>query len=128
LRSASAGPESYDVANIPMHDRIAAGDAGNQVIADPDCMGTMQRRRAPDRRRVLGGRAGRGRCQARGGSCRRVDGPGSGTPAMIMSGNPDEGALFAGVRPVPLPPGRGVLVRRRIGNSLVQVARSAQGT
>jgi DNA segregation ATPase FtsK/SpoIIIE, S-DNA-T family len=49
-----------------------------------------------------------------------------GTPGMIMSGNPDEGALFGGVRPVPLPPGRGVLVRRRTGNSLVQVARSVQ--
>jgi DNA segregation ATPase FtsK/SpoIIIE, S-DNA-T family len=49
-----------------------------------------------------------------------------GTPGMIMSGNPDEGALFGGVRPAPLPPGRGVLVRRRTGNSLVQVARSAQ--
>jgi S-DNA-T family DNA segregation ATPase FtsK/SpoIIIE len=45
---------------------------------------------------------------------------------MIMSGNPDEGALFGGVRPAPLPPGRGVLVRRRTGNSLVQVACSAQ--
>jgi hypothetical protein len=51
-----------------------------------------------------------------------------GTPAMIMSGNPDEGVLFGGVRPAPLPPGRGVLVRRRTGNRLVQVARSAQGT
>jgi DNA segregation ATPase FtsK/SpoIIIE, S-DNA-T family len=41
---------------------------------------------------------------------------------MIMSGSPDEGALFGGVRPAPLPAGRGVLVRRRTGNSLVQVA------
>ena len=49
-----------------------------------------------------------------------------GTPGVIMSGNPDEGVLFGGVRPAPLPPGRGVLVRRRTGNSLVQVARSAQ--
>jgi DNA segregation ATPase FtsK/SpoIIIE, S-DNA-T family len=49
-----------------------------------------------------------------------------GTPGVIMSGNPDEGVLFGGVRPAPLPPGRGVLVRRRSGNSLVQVARSAQ--
>jgi len=46
---------------------------------------------------------------------------------MIMSGNPDEGVLFGGVRPAPLPPGRGVLVRRRAGNSLVQVARAAAG-
>jgi S-DNA-T family DNA segregation ATPase FtsK/SpoIIIE len=50
-----------------------------------------------------------------------------GTPGMIMSGNPDEGVLFGGVRPAPLPPGRGVLVRRRTGNSLVQVARAAAG-
>ena len=49
-----------------------------------------------------------------------------GTPGVIMSGNPDEGVLFGGVRQAPLPPGRGVLVRRRTGNSLVQVARSAQ--
>ena len=48
-----------------------------------------------------------------------------GTPGMIMSGNPDEGVLFGGVRPGPLPPGRGILVRRRGGNSLVQVALSA---
>jgi DNA segregation ATPase FtsK/SpoIIIE, S-DNA-T family len=50
-----------------------------------------------------------------------------GTPGMIMSGNPDEGVLFGGVRPAPLPPGRGMLVRRRAGNSLVQVARAAAG-
>ena len=43
-----------------------------------------------------------------------------GTPGVIMSGNPDEGVLFGGVRPASLPPGRGVLVRRRTGNSLVQ--------
>jgi DNA segregation ATPase FtsK/SpoIIIE, S-DNA-T family len=49
-----------------------------------------------------------------------------GTPGVIMSGHPDEGVLLGGVRPAPLPPGRGVLVRRRVGNSLVQVARSAQ--
>jgi len=45
-----------------------------------------------------------------------------GTPGVIMSGNPDEGVLFGGVRPAPLPPGRGMLVRRRAGNTLVQVA------
>jgi DNA segregation ATPase FtsK/SpoIIIE, S-DNA-T family len=50
-----------------------------------------------------------------------------GTPGMIMSGHPDEGVLFGGVRPASRPPGRGVLVRRRTGNSLVQVARARSG-
>ena len=39
-----------------------------------------------------------------------------------MSGNRDEGQLFGGVRPSPLPCGRGFLVERRTGSRLVQVA------
>ena len=45
----------------------------------------------------------------------------NGTPALIMSGNKDEGALFGNVKPEPLPAGRGRLVTRR-GISLVQTA------
>ncbi len=45
------------------------------------------------------------------------------SPAVIMSGNKDEGALFGDVRPSPLPPGRGTHVDRRIGKHLIQTAR-----
>ena len=45
-----------------------------------------------------------------------------GSPGLIMSGNKDEGQLFGGVRPSPLPCGRGFLVERRTGSRLVQVA------
>jgi DNA segregation ATPase FtsK/SpoIIIE, S-DNA-T family len=45
-----------------------------------------------------------------------------GSPGLIMSGSKDEGALLGGVRPSALPSGRGVLVTRRDGARLVQVA------
>ncbi len=44
------------------------------------------------------------------------------TPALLMSGNKDEGYLFGNVRPQPLPPGRGHLVDRRYGARLMQTA------
>ncbi|MGH3158987.1 MAG: hypothetical protein ACRDNF_20775 [Streptosporangiaceae bacterium] len=44
-----------------------------------------------------------------------------GSPALIMSGNKDEGALF-GVKPQILPPGRGYLASRRANPMLLQVA------
>ncbi|WP_378209455.1 type VII secretion protein EccCa [Actinoallomurus acaciae] len=43
------------------------------------------------------------------------------SPALIMSGNRDEGVL-AGVRPRRFPPGRGVLTDRRSGARVVQTA------
>jgi len=45
----------------------------------------------------------------------------TGTPALIMSGSKEEGALFGNVKPEPLPPGRGRLATRR-GAKLVQTA------
>ena len=45
-----------------------------------------------------------------------------GSPGLIMSGSKDEGQLLGGVRPAPLPPGRGHLVERRAGTRLVQTA------
>ncbi|RKT88699.1 DNA segregation ATPase FtsK/SpoIIIE, S-DNA-T family [Saccharopolyspora antimicrobica] len=45
-----------------------------------------------------------------------------GSPGLVMSGSRDEGALLGDVRPGKQPPGRGVLVRRRAANELVQVA------
>jgi S-DNA-T family DNA segregation ATPase FtsK/SpoIIIE len=45
-----------------------------------------------------------------------------GSPGLIMSGSKDEGALLGGVRAGPQPCGRGVLVTRRGGARLVQVA------
>jgi DNA segregation ATPase FtsK/SpoIIIE, S-DNA-T family len=44
------------------------------------------------------------------------------TPGLLMSGSPEEGALLDGVKPGPLPPGRGVLLGRRFGRRHVQVA------
>ncbi|GAA4217951.1 type VII secretion protein EccCa [Actinocatenispora rupis] len=44
------------------------------------------------------------------------------SPALLMSGNREEGALFGSLKPSPQPPGRGTLVRRREGNELIQLA------
>ncbi|MFJ2030191.1 type VII secretion protein EccCa [Streptosporangium sp. NPDC087985] len=44
------------------------------------------------------------------------------SPAVILSGNKDEGFLFGNVRPHPLPPGRGYHVDRKHGARLVQTA------
>jgi S-DNA-T family DNA segregation ATPase FtsK/SpoIIIE len=44
-----------------------------------------------------------------------------GSPGLVMSGDKDEGALVGDIKPSPQPPGRGTLVRRRLGSSLIQV-------
>jgi S-DNA-T family DNA segregation ATPase FtsK/SpoIIIE len=44
------------------------------------------------------------------------------SPGFLMSGNREEGALFGNLRPSPQPPGRGTLVRRSDGVTLVQTA------
>ena len=44
-----------------------------------------------------------------------------GVPAIVMSGDRDEGPLIGSVRPQPLPPGRGHLVQRRDGSRLIQL-------
>ncbi|MEV0617188.1 type VII secretion protein EccCa [Nonomuraea sp. NPDC050404] len=44
------------------------------------------------------------------------------SPALIMSGNKEEGPLFGNVRPQPLPVGRGFYVDRRVGSRLIQTA------
>ncbi|MEU8657815.1 type VII secretion protein EccCb, partial [Actinoplanes philippinensis] len=49
-------------------------------------------------------------------------------PALIMSGDREEGRLFGSVRPSPQPPGRGFLVRRSDDVTLVQTAWSDPGT
>jgi S-DNA-T family DNA segregation ATPase FtsK/SpoIIIE len=48
-----------------------------------------------------------------------------GCMGLMMSGRGDEGTLFGSVRPVPLPPGRGVLVTRPGDEQRVQVAWSS---
>ncbi|HXP54846.1 MAG TPA: type VII secretion protein EccCb, partial [Streptosporangiaceae bacterium] len=50
-----------------------------------------------------------------------------GSPGLIMSGSKEEGALLGGVRPGPQPCGRGMLVTRREGARLVQVALTGEG-
>jgi S-DNA-T family DNA segregation ATPase FtsK/SpoIIIE len=44
------------------------------------------------------------------------------TPGLVLSGDPDEGALLGPARPRPMPPGRGFLVTRKEGVRLVQLA------
>ncbi|MDT0200499.1 type VII secretion protein EccCa [Nocardioides sp. AE5] len=46
-------------------------------------------------------------------------------PGIMLSGNPEEGALLGNVRPEQLPPGRGRLVTRDAGVQTVQLAWSA---
>ena len=50
-----------------------------------------------------------------------------GTPGLLLSGDPQEGALLGSSRSGPQPPGRGLLVRRRERPSLIQVALSDAG-
>ncbi|MDA0637158.1 type VII secretion protein EccCa [Nonomuraea sp. MCN248] len=50
------------------------------------------------------------------------------SPALIMSGNRDEGPLFGNVRPQALPVGRGFYVDRRNGSRLIQTAYLGQET
>ncbi|MEV5442163.1 type VII secretion protein EccCa [Streptomyces sp. NPDC052644] len=44
----------------------------------------------------------------------------SGSSALVMTGDRSEGQLFPGVYASPQPPGRGVLIRRGMPNSLIQ--------
>ncbi|MGR6317677.1 type VII secretion protein EccCb [Micromonospora soli] len=44
------------------------------------------------------------------------------SPGLLMSGSRDEGPILGGLRPQPLPPGRGTLVRRTDGVRVVQTA------
>jgi S-DNA-T family DNA segregation ATPase FtsK/SpoIIIE len=44
------------------------------------------------------------------------------SPGFLMSGNRDEGPIFGNLRPSAQPPGRGTLVRRSDGATLVQTA------
>jgi S-DNA-T family DNA segregation ATPase FtsK/SpoIIIE len=45
-----------------------------------------------------------------------------GSPGLVLSGSPDEGALVGNVRAVPAPAGRGRLVTRDRGVEVVQLA------
>ncbi|APE33273.1 type VII secretion protein EccC [Nocardia mangyaensis] len=42
--------------------------------------------------------------------------------ALVMSGSRDEGKLFGNLRPSKLPPGRGTLVSRALGEEMIQIA------
>jgi S-DNA-T family DNA segregation ATPase FtsK/SpoIIIE len=44
------------------------------------------------------------------------------SPGLVMSGEPTEGPLVGTVKPSKLPPGRGMLVTRREGTRLIQLA------
>lgn len=45
-----------------------------------------------------------------------------GSPGVVGSGSRDEGVLLGTTRPAAMPPGRGVLVGRRYGQQLIQIA------
>jgi S-DNA-T family DNA segregation ATPase FtsK/SpoIIIE len=63
------------------------------------------------------GGAGRALFQPMIGRLRELSSPG-----LMMSGNKDEGVLLGTVKPSALPPGRGTVVSRKIGQQLMQVA------
>ncbi|MER5210872.1 type VII secretion protein EccCa [Streptomyces sp. NPDC002838] len=50
-----------------------------------------------------------------------------GAQGVVLAGDPGEGDLLGGVRPRPMPAGRGVFVSRRRGKPLVQVGLVAEG-
>lgn len=49
-----------------------------------------------------------------------------GAQGVVLAGDPTEGDVLGGVRPRPMPAGRGVFVSRRRGRPLVQVGRVAE--
>ncbi|WP_415951349.1 type VII secretion protein EccCa [Streptomyces sp. KLOTTS4A1] len=49
-----------------------------------------------------------------------------GAQGVVLSGDPNEGDIFGGVRPRPMPAGRGIFVSRRRGNPLVQTGLMAE--
>ncbi|MFI6856351.1 type VII secretion protein EccCa [Streptomyces sp. NPDC050416] len=51
-----------------------------------------------------------------------------GAQGVVLAGDPGEGDLLGGVRPRPMPAGRGVFVSRRRGKPLVQIGLSPEGT
>jgi S-DNA-T family DNA segregation ATPase FtsK/SpoIIIE len=44
-----------------------------------------------------------------------------GSPGILLSGNPDEGALIGRTKPTPQPPGRGRIVSRELGEQVLQL-------
>ncbi|QCD58609.1 type VII secretion protein EccC [Streptomyces hawaiiensis] len=50
-----------------------------------------------------------------------------GAQGVVLAGDPGEGDLLGGVRPRPMPAGRGVFVSRRRGKPLVQIGLSPEG-
>ncbi|HZE49155.1 MAG TPA: type VII secretion protein EccCa, partial [Jatrophihabitantaceae bacterium] len=50
-----------------------------------------------------------------------------GSPGVLLSGSKDEGAVLGSVKMEPLPPGRGKLVQRRSGVTLIQTAHLHSG-
>lgn len=50
-----------------------------------------------------------------------------GAQGVVLAGDPGEGDLLGGVRPRPMPAGRGVFVSRRRGKPLVQVGLAPEG-
>src|SRR5215470_4832659 len=63
------------------------------------------------------GGAGRALFQPMIGRLRELSSPG-----LMMSGNKDEGVRLGPVKPCALPPGRGTIVSRKLGQQLMQVA------
>ncbi|MFE9651213.1 type VII secretion protein EccCa [Streptomyces sp. NPDC006365] len=51
-----------------------------------------------------------------------------GAQGVVLAGDPGEGDLLGGVRPRPMPAGRGVFVSRRRGKPLVQIGLEPEGT
>ncbi|MEU3890016.1 type VII secretion protein EccCa [Streptomyces sp. NPDC029041] len=51
-----------------------------------------------------------------------------GAQGVVLAGDPGEGDLLGGVRPRPMPAGRGVFVSRRRGRPLVQIGLTPEGT
>jgi DNA segregation ATPase FtsK/SpoIIIE, S-DNA-T family len=68
-------------------------------------------------------------CRRSGGAARALYEPviqrlrDLGSPGLVGAGSRDEGALLGTAKPAALPPGRGILVGRRYGTQLVQIAR-----
>ncbi len=51
-----------------------------------------------------------------------------GAQGVVLAGDPAEGDLLGGVRPRPMPAGRGVFVSRKRGKPMIQVGLVPDGT
>ncbi|WP_345629633.1 type VII secretion protein EccCa [Rugosimonospora acidiphila] len=109
------GPDIYVL--VDDYDLVAGSSGNNPIAALADLLAQARDIGVHLVVARRSGGAGRASYDAVLGKLQELDMPG-----LVMSGNPQEGAIVGNVRPTPQPAGRGVLVRRSDGINLIQTA------